>query len=87
MPPNGSRGSDFTMPFTNTAPARISRASASPFAASRVQTLAPRPKRVRFASRTASAASRATVMGASGPNVSSSNAAMPGVTFPSTVGA
>src|SRR5439155_304395 len=42
-PPNGRRGSDATMPLTNTLPDSIRRASRSASAMSRVQRLAPRP--------------------------------------------
>src|SRR5256714_279639 len=54
-PPNGSRGSDLTNPFTNTLPASSSRATRSPRARSAVQTEAPSPYTDAFAIRTASA--------------------------------
>jgi hypothetical protein len=53
MPPKGSRGSLLTMPLTKAQPQAMRRANRSPRAASSVQTLPPRPKRVSLAIRAA----------------------------------
>ena len=85
VPPNGSRTSLRTSALTKQAPAAMRRAIASPRARSVVQTLAPRPKAVSFATRTASSSSRTRRMLATGPNSSSSYAGIPGATASSTV--
>src|SRR5207249_9297385 len=79
-PPNGSRGSDLTSPFTNTLPASISRATRSPRCVSRVHTAAPRPYDDALAMRIASPSSLARITAATGPNVSWSNTGIPAST-------
>ena len=86
-PPNGRRGSDLTTPLTKTEPNSIAAASAAPLAAFAVQIDAPSPKRDRLASSTACRASLALTTAPTGPNVSSSNAGIPGSTPARTVGA
>ena len=86
MPPNGSRGSDRTWPFTKTQPASISPASRSALPSWRVQSDAPRPYGESLPSAMASASSRARITAATGPKVSSSNAGIPRRTATSTVG-
>src|SRR5437870_1811735 len=86
MPPNGSRGSDFTRPFTKTAPASMRAASRSARPRSRVHSEAPRPNGDSLARRMASASSLAWIIAATGPKVSSSKAGMPGSTAASSGG-
>jgi hypothetical protein len=66
------RTSEATTALTNTAPERIRRATAIPRSASAVHTLAPRPKRVSLAIRTASSSPSAAITVATGPKISSS---------------
>jgi hypothetical protein len=81
------RASEATIAFTKAAPERIRRATAIPRSGSAVHTLAPRPKRVSLATRTAASSPSTTTTAATGPKISSSYAGWPGTTSVSTVGA
>src|SRR6266508_3934561 len=79
-PPNGMRGSDFTVPFTNTMPDSMRAAISSARARFLVQTLAPSPNSESFASRIAASMPATATTGATGPNVSSRRTRMSFVT-------
>jgi hypothetical protein len=74
VPPNGTRGSDATIAFTNTWPESMPSMKRFVSSSSFVQTLAPRPNVVAFATRTASSTEFTRNSEATGPNVSSPNA-------------
>ena len=84
-PPKGSSGYDVVIPFTNTAPAAMSRTKRSCSAGSFVQTLEPRPNTVALASSSASSTLDTRYIWATGPKTSSENMRIFGVMSVTTV--
>ena len=86
IPPKGNLGSDFTKSFTKHKPAsKCFLAISSPLILSRVNTAAPRPNSVWLAKESASVSSFAFITENTGPKISSSKAAIPGLTSTSNV--
>src|SRR4030065_401561 len=86
-PPNGKRGSERTESFTKHEPVFNSfSAILSPRSLSFVKTADPNPKLVALATLIASFSLLTFIKDATGPNISSSCAGIPGDTFDKTVG-
>src|SRR5262245_12043702 len=85
-PPNGKRESDRVMELMNTIPDSICEATRLARSRFVVQIEDPNPKRLLLAIAIASASSFTRMTAATGPNVSSSKAAIPGFTSVNTVG-
>src|SRR5574341_2384234 len=85
-PPNGRRGSDLTISFTDTRPDSTCLASLTPRSMLFVQMLAPSPNSELLASRTACSSFSTTIIGAAGPTTSSLTMSMSWLTFETMVG-
>ena len=86
IPPNGILGSEITTLLTLTIPDSIRLDILSAFARSFVQILAPKPNSISLANLIASLSFSTIVIGATGPNVSSFEILIFGLTFVRIVG-